>query len=256
MFRRIRILILLLVLLFVAANQWFDRYYSRDWDVPLRVDLVPINADGSEAAAKSIERENASATTEELQAFFQAAASEYQVGVTPPITFRWAEQVRDLPPTLDAKANVLTAMLWSLRARYWAWRTPQATQVPPDIRLFVLFHDPARSPMLPHSFGAQKGLYAIVHVFAEAHMAGSNSVIMAHELLHTLGATDKYDAAKHNLPRFPEGFAEPQRDPLYPQEFAELMGGRIPTSPHAAHIPESLDEVIIGLVTATEIGWR
>jgi hypothetical protein len=110
--------------------------------------------------------------------------------------------------------------------------------------------------MLPHSFGAQKGMYAIVHAFAAPHMAGSNTVVMAHELLHTLGATDKYLVEKHNQPRFPEGFAEPQREPLYPQKFAELMGGRIPTSPHVARIPESLEQVIIGPLTAEEIGWR
>ena len=48
MWRRLRILILLLILLFVALNTYFDRVYSTDWDIPLRVAAYPINADGSD----------------------------------------------------------------------------------------------------------------------------------------------------------------------------------------------------------------
>ena len=93
----------------------------------------------------------------------------------------------------------------------------------------MLYHDPAISPALPHSIGLQKGLFGIVHVFADRDMRGSNDTVIAHELLHTLGATDKYDL-RTNQPLHPDGFAEPDREPLYPQSFAELMGGRIPVS--------------------------
>jgi hypothetical protein len=43
---------------------------------------------------------------------------------------------------------------------------------------------------------------------------------------------------------------------LYPQSFAELMGGRIPLSSTEAQTPESLRQVIVGAKTASEIGWR
>jgi hypothetical protein len=43
---------------------------------------------------------------------------------------------------------------------------------------------------------------------------------------------------------------------LYPQSFAELMGGRIPVSSTEATTPESLQQVLIGAKTASEIGWR
>ena len=43
MWRRLRIVILLLVLLFVALNTYFDRVYSTDWNIPLRVAAYPIN---------------------------------------------------------------------------------------------------------------------------------------------------------------------------------------------------------------------
>jgi hypothetical protein len=93
-----------------------------------------------------------------------------------------------------------------------------------------------------------------INVFATQGMAGSNAVIVAHELLHTLGATDKYDFAT-NLPRFPDGYAEPERSPRFPQAFAEIMGGRIPVSETRADIPQSMDRVLIGAATAAEIGW-
>ena len=83
-------------------------------------------------------------------------------------------------------------------------------------------------------------MIGLVNAFAMDEMAGSNNVVITHELLHTLGATDKYDLAT-NMPRFPDGYAEPQRNPRLPQEVAEIMAGRIPKSATQADIPESLD---------------
>ena len=47
MWRKLRIAILLLILLFVALNAYFDRVYSTQWNDALRVATFPINADGS-----------------------------------------------------------------------------------------------------------------------------------------------------------------------------------------------------------------
>ena len=44
-------------------------------------------------------------------------------------------------------------------------------------------------------------------------------------------------------------------EPRYPQEFAEIMGGRIPLSPTQAEMPRSLLETMVGERTAREIGW-
>ena len=101
----------------------------------------------------------------------------------------------------------------------------------------------------------RKGLVGVVNAFATRHMAGSNAVIIAHEMLHTLGATDKYDLAT-NQPLFPHGYADPDRDPLYPQRRAEIMGGRVPLSAARAEIPSSLKQVVVGPATALELRWR
>jgi hypothetical protein len=94
----------------------------------------------------------------------------------------------------------------------------------------------------------------VVNAFATDAQAGPNNVIIAHEMLHTLGANDKYDPST-NYPLQPLGFAEPELAPLFPQRFAEIMGGRVPISPGDARIPDSLDEVLIGAATALEIRW-
>ena len=91
-------------------------------------------------------------------------------------------------------------------------------------------------------------------MFGDSAYSKQNLVILAHELLHTLNATDKYDFAT-NMPSYPDGFAEPDKTPRYPQDFAELMGGRTPISEQQAEIPKSLKQTLIGAKTAREIGW-
>ena len=255
MFKRLRILILLLILLFVALNTYFDRVYSTDWDIPLRVTVFPINGDGRPATERFI-TDSAATDFSALEAFFDEEGQRYGLTLEHPVQFKRGAQIRELPPILDQGAGLLTSMFWSLRTRYWAWRVPEHAAGPkPDVQLFVLYHDPAKTSSLPHSVGLQKGLFGIVNAFADRQMVGSNDTVMAHELLHTLGATDKYNL-RDSQPIHPQGYAEPQRDPLYPQVFAELMGGRIPVSESESDMPRSLHQVLIGPATALEIGWK
>lgn len=254
MLRRLRVLVLLMVLVAVATGTWLDRIQSTDWDGPLLVALYPVNADGSAAAASEI-RSSRTANTELLTAFFADEAAEYGLPLERPLRFVVAPAVSELPPQLPADSGAIGAMLWSLKLRWWNLGVDNPPGPTPTIRLFLLYHDPALSPRVPHSAGLQKGLLGLAHLFAAGHMAGSNQVVIAHELLHTLGATDKYDVIT-NEPRYPDGYAEPDRSPRYPQDFAELMGGRVPQSAGESRTPESLDQVLIGPLTAAEIGWR
>lgn len=254
MFKRLRILALLLVLLFVALNTYFDRVYSTDWDIPLRVTLFPINADGRPATDRYI-RELDGVDFAALDSFFEHEARRYGVNLERPIRFTLGARIRELPPPFDPNAGTFSAIVWSLRTRYWAWRAAEHGAGPaPDIDLFVLYHDPEKTQSVPHSVGLQKGLYGIINAFASRDSAGSNDTVIAHETLHTLGATDKYSLGD-NQPMHPIGYAQPDRNPLYPQDTAELMGGRIPLSPTESSIPQSLRQVVVGPATALEIGW-
>ena len=253
MFKRLRILILLLVLFFVAWSAYFDRVNTTDWNLPLRVTVYPISADGS-AAAESYIAALPGTDFVALDSFFAREARRHGVALDEPVRFSHGARIRELPPIIEPDAGTLSVIFWSLRTRYWAWRVPEVSGPKPDVQLFVLYHDPRKSPRLPHSIGLQKGLFAIVNAFADREMEGANDTVIAHELLHTLGATDKYDFAT-NQPLHPAGFADPQKSPLYPQARAELMAGRIPLSPTDSEIPTSLRQVTVGPVTAVEIGW-
>ena len=92
-----------------------------------------------------------------------------------------------------------------------------------------------------------------MHAFASIDQDQQNNIVIAHELLHTVGATDKY--AADNEPIFPIGYADPMRSPLYPQNKAEIMTARIPLSATSSRMADSLDQCTIGEQTAREINW-
>jgi len=255
MFRQLRILFLLLILLCVAIGAWLERRQSTDWDAPLWIALYPINADGSELTDAYLQKLRPD-QFQRLESFFDEERREYGVALERPMRFVLAPTLAKLPPKVADNPNVLQIMGWSLRLRWWAkFEVPRAPGPTPTVRLFLLYHDPNKQPSLAHSTALQKGLLGVVNVFADKTMHGSNEVVIAHEALHTLGATDKYDPAT-TLPLYPLGYAEPQRQPLHPQRFAELMGGRVPLTSQLAAIPDSLQTVLIGPATAVEIGWK
>ncbi len=253
MFRKIRIVILLLILVFVAANTWLDRVYSRDWDGPLQVALYPVNLDGNEVTQAFI-RNLSDNELQRLEDFFTRQAEQYELPLDRPLRFTLAPQLPDAPPLVAEDASVVGIMWWSLKLRWFGWRTPDPAGPTPAIRIFMLFHDPAISTQLPHSVGLEKGLLGIAHLFASGGMARANQVIVAHELLHTLGATDKYDP-NNNLPLYPDGYADPEQEPRLPQSKAELMAGRIAISESTAEQANGLTDCVIGPLTAREIGW-
>ncbi len=124
-----------------------------------------------------------------------------------------------------------------------------------DIVVFAVFHEPAGGAALDRSTALHKGLIAVAHLFADQTARATNQIVLAHELLHTLRATDKYSLTS-NAPLYPDGYAAPEARPLLPQTKAELMAGRIPLDEQHADMPTHLREVVIGPVTAREIGWQ
>jgi hypothetical protein len=137
--------------------------------------------------------------------------------------------------------------------RWWAHKvTDDQDRIDPDVQIFVRYHTPDAAVVLENSVGLQKGMVGIVNGYASRHHRGTNNVIIAHEFLHTLGATDKYSPYS-GQPLAPDGLAEPERKPLYPQRRAEIMGGRIALAENDSVIPKSLKYAVIGPLTASEI---
>jgi len=253
MFKKIRILILLLILFFVALETALTRMRTTDWDQPLWVVIYPINGDESTMAADFINALQEQ-DFDDIEEFFSREAKRFDPMIDDPVTVKLAATVAAQPPMPVKNGNMLEVIVWSLKLRYWSWQNDNYDGPTPDIQMFVRYFDPNKNPRLGHSLGLKKGMVGVVNAFAKNKMVGSNNVIIAHELLHTVGATDKYDLAT-NQPLYPAGFADPQLQPLYPQRKAELMGGRIPLSESKSVIPKSLKRVAVGEVTAIEIGW-
>jgi len=253
-FRRVRVGVLLFVLAVVAADAWLTRLRTTDWDKPLWVTVYPINGDAS-AAAEGYIHGLSRASFRPIERFMARQARHYGVGLAEPMAVRLGPQIPEPPPASPGNGNPLAVGWWSLKMRYWAYRASHDAGGPPyDIRLFAIYFDPATHPRLAHSLGLQKGLIGVANLYADPAMAGTNRVIMAHELLHTVGATDKYDLST-NRPLYPAGYAEPARSPRFPQRKAEIMAGRIPLSPTRAAVPRSLAFTVIGPRTAREINW-
>jgi hypothetical protein len=252
MFKVIRIGILLMILFFVAVSTWLTQSRSTDWNNTLWVKVYPINADGSEASRRYIEALQESDFSG-IEDFIAREIRKFGQELASPLRMELGLEVKEQPPALQPNPSVLQVMHWSIRLRWWASNVTSDQDDPaPDVRIFVRYHSPQTDFALENSVGMQKGMVGIVNALADRRQAGTNNVIIAHEFLHTLGATDKYDPAS-GIPVFPHGYAEPDRQPLYPQQQAEIMGGRIAVSEFDAMVPKNLRYVIIGTETAGEI---
>jgi len=253
-FGTIRLALLLAVLAFVALGAWLDRSRSTDWDAPLRVTLYPIAAAGDAAVRNHV----ASLTADDFgdfTGFFAREARRHGVALEEPVRIRVSHAVTGQPPMPPEDPGMIGIAAWSLRFRYWAWRVAADDPLPtPDVQVFALYHPADGAHAVPDSLGLSKGLMALAHLYAGANAHGSNQVVVAHELLHTLGASDKYDRAT-GLPLAPDGLGDPAQSPLHPQRYGEIMAGRIATGAGTAIIPDSLDPMVVGPASAREIGW-
>lgn len=252
-FRWIRICILLLLLYFIGINAWLTRVRSTDWDRSLWTVVYPINADGSNAAAEYIASLDQDSFIP-LGKFMADEALRYGLQLSEPFTFALAPPGNKLPPAQPQNGSMLQTALWSLHMRYWAWWNNTCTAPVHDISLYILYYDPRNHDVLGHSVGLQKGLVGIIKAYADKKMEAGNNIIIAHELLHLVGAHDKYNPVNEQ-PLYPDGYAEPDRQPLLPQEQAEIMACTIPISATASRMPDTLYDTLIGAKTAREINW-
>jgi hypothetical protein len=209
---RIRVSILLVLLLLAAATTWYDRVSTTSWRRPLWIGIYPLNADQSAASERYLSLLGPE-DFGDIERFFAQQAHRYGVSLERPVHVELYGSPTEPPPLLAAGSNPLSTVWWSLRLRWYALRAARASRPQPQIRVFVLYHDPARTPSVPHSLGLEKGLIGVVYAFADPHATRSNAIVIAHEVMHTLGATDKYDP-ESDAPRFPEGFADPGQQPL------------------------------------------
>jgi hypothetical protein len=252
-FRRIRILLLLGVLAAAISFTWLEQSMVRSWRAPLDVVVIPINGDGSEKAAATIRGLRAS-DFDDINSFLERETARYGVKQSPAMQVTLRPELEAKPPAPPSDGSVLKTVFWSLQLRWWVYRQSDS-RLPQlgTIKLFVLYHAPQGNVALEHSLGLQKGLIGVVHAFADPGQRHQNNIVIAHELLHTLGATDKYAAG--GMPIYPQGYAEPELPQHLPRHQAEIMAGRLVSRAGRVVMPPSLEQCVIGAMTAREINF-
>jgi hypothetical protein len=161
------------------------------------------------------------------------------------------------PPELFGDDDNALQLAWNALnyTRYWRDLARARGVKPGDypVELYVRYSAGSGDDLASHSRGSEKQRLAIAHVDLNERNPTYAVLTIAHELAHALGAEDLYtvDATA----RFPEGYVEPFRDPLYPQRFAELMAVDIPTSRYGEREAKSLEEARVGFHSAALMGW-
>jgi hypothetical protein len=171
-------------------------------------------------------------------------------------TFAGPVDVAGGPPEA-AGDGVLDAVRHSWALWRWTSHVDRAATLDAssfDSRIYVAARPPVNARQLfIEGESEEGGRIGVVEVELDASMADFALFVTAHELLHTVAASDKYDTAGRTL--VPAGLAEPDRVPLYPQRFAEVMARNRPLAPEFEEPPADLSELAVGPATAREIGW-
>ena len=223
------------------------------WERPIWVTLYPVvdeNKPGVLAFAKARQIDD----FQPINQFLSSELRRFGVDLTMPLHFQLAPVSFEKPPSLPERHSPAAVALWSLKMRWWAWRRERVGDlIAPDIQIFLIYHQPGQHSEMQMSVGMRKGRYGLVKAYTGNDNRSYNLVVITHELLHVLGATDKY-AFGSGDPIFPDGYADPGQIPLFPQTRAEIMGGVIPLTSSRYIIPKSLEQCRIGELTAKEIG--
>lgn len=256
-FKAVRVVFLLGILLGVGAwalNDWRWRHARAGWEHTLLVDVVllqhgaagPESLQALRAGVPRLER----ALAEEERRYRPAGPPPFSFTVQGPVPV--AEQAPRPPEDGGFPARVehylrLRRYLADVQAR---GRLDLGRR---SLRLYVLV-EPVRSRVrFVEGFGVSGGDLGFVRAVVDENTVDQALLAIGHELLHCLGATDKYDADGHAVET--AGLAEPGLVPRYPQRFAEIMVGEVPLSRGDGRLVDSLAEVRVGPATAAEIGW-
>jgi hypothetical protein len=250
--------VLLLVLggvLLWGGKDWWQRRQRGTWERPLRVALVLVEREP--VPEKTLQA--LSSRSFDLERRLKAEFARYRGSEIEPLSIHVKGPVSaasDPPTAVDGDG-------WSLvkhSLALWRWTRDLDARGGVewrgyDSRIYLVLR-PSRDgePRVVEGESEQGGRVGVARADIDEEMLDFALFVAAHELFHTLGASDKYDSSGHAL--FPAGFAEPARAPLYPQPGAELMARNVPVAPGEERPPETLGELFVGEETAREIGWR
>ena len=246
--RSLRVLVLLVILTPLVYAYQAEPSPAPDWSEPLVIGVYPV----SSAVTTALETLDASRYAP-IEQFLNAKAHTYRLPADSAVVVRTGRPIDSAPELPPGQRNDFHQFLWALKLRWWHWRFDEQG-LDPDVIVIARYGPATDDPRLLHSIGMPSPRLALVNLTAHPELAERNNVVITHEILHTIGANDRYRPGTGH-PEFPHGYADPEQSPLYPQTGAEIMGGRIPLSATLARQPRNLGETTIGPITAAEIGW-
>jgi hypothetical protein len=256
-FYRFRVAVLLTILAGVvvyAALDYVQRHARRQWQRPLHIAMVLLESGPLDPVALHTFQ----GRVQQLEAVLEAEYERYG-GAFRPVLFQQFGPVpeRAVPPLADPDPSFWEPLLFSLRLWQYARQSDREAGLlggHADGKIYVRLSPPrSLRRARVEGLGQDGGRIAVASIELSEHSVDFGLFVIAHELFHLLGASDRYAADGKAV--IPEGLGEPELEPRYPQRSVEVMArGRV-LSPGDEVPPSHLDELRVGPMTATEIGW-
>lgn len=230
------------------------RRARNEWQEPIRVGLVLVQQGDVDAQALAALRARVPA----LQARLASEFRRYQPQQRGPMI----ELEAYGPVSVHEETPLATESdLWSRAVHtYRLWRYTSAIDeragAPThalDSRVYLVARPARDSVNFVDGFSEAHGRVGVARVDLDLETVDLALFVAAHELFHTLGASDKYDEEGRTLR--PMGLPDPDRSPALPQTHAEIMARNRVVAPNRELPPSDLDELSVGRWTAEEIGW-
>jgi hypothetical protein len=251
-----RVAVLLAILASVIVYAVRDHAARRArlaWRRPLDIALVLLARGELDPAALAAFE----ARVPELERALEREFERYGGGFAP-IRFQSFGPVpeREAPPRASAEPGLFEALRVSYALFWFARHSDEAAGVAGsfDGKVYVVLSPPRSAKLaLVEGIGQDGGRIAVTRIELSEDSVDFGLFVITHELLHLLGASDRY--APDGTALLPEGLGDPEREPLYPQDSAEVMArGRV-LEPGREVPPSDLAELRVGPRTAAEIGW-
>ncbi|MBK7992324.1 MAG: hypothetical protein IPK14_02595 [Blastocatellia bacterium] len=259
-YRQIAAFGILLVVLLVSARIYYTDHRKLDWDRTYNVALVEVVYDSKKDKTRALSISGRDLLQHSLEKWFESEAKRVYNSNIKPFRFKLLGPVfsQELAPELPlTDDNIWTKYKQtSTFINYFNNQLLETGSNPDDydIKLYLYIYpaDKREDYEKQHSVGTTRGRFGVVFLPVGKQSTGRTLCLIAHEILHTVGASDKYDENHFTL--FPDGYFEPTK--RYPQEFAEIMSLAFPLSPGKEKDAENLDLSRVGEKTAIEIGWK
>jgi len=254
---RVRIAILMSLLAATVLYAWHDvraRHERTQWQRPVNVSVALVQLGPVDQKALNALNGRFHA----LEARLAAEYHRYGGHLEHPVTFTLFGPVsadRGAPPDPDSDVFSLARHAYEL----WRWThaIDAASKLAPgafDSRIYLVMRAPQQQDIAWVEGSSELGgRVGVARVELDTASVDLSLFVTAHEFLHTLGASDKYDSTGHAL--IPDGLVEPDRVPRFPQRYVEVMARNRVVAPGVEDTPDSLDQLGVGSATAREIGW-